>query len=56
MLPLTVTGPASELETLMFEKTTAPVCAVGTGVGEFAATGLKCDEFPVQDSDVLISN
>jgi hypothetical protein len=42
----------------MFEKgeTTVPVCAVETGVRKFAETELKCDEFAVQDSDVLISD
>jgi hypothetical protein len=47
-----------ELETLMFEKreTTVPVSPLETGVGEFAETGLNCNEFAVQDSDVLISD
>jgi hypothetical protein len=41
----------------MFEKgeTTVPVCAVETGV-EFTETGLKYDEFAVQDSDLSISD
>src|SRR5262245_54775008 len=58
LLPSTVTGPALELETLMFEKreTTAPVCPVETRVGEFAETGLKCGEFAVQESDVFVSD
>ena len=58
LLPSTVTGPPLELETLMFEKgeTTVPVCAVETGMGEFAEAGFKCDAFAMQDSDVLISD